>query len=232
MNRKTISFILLSIVSVAPVFFFSCKKESAPSDGVYVTPAPECDTSEAMLNEWYFYKTGSYWTYIDSAMGLYDSIYVYDHEEYSFVHASWIYKTYSTFHDEFFNWRTPAESGRRFCITSPDCRCQGVKKSRFGTGGYFTTAYQFIYPIIAGERYYVYSTSIASNYLTCLEIIPSMTVSGVEYHDVVKWELPSDPTAHGWKTIQYVAKNVGIIRSEWPSIGRRWDLRSYRVYQN
>lgn len=232
MNRRTILLLLLFMFAIAPVLIFSCKKEGEKGDGVYVTPPVPCDSSTAEFNEWFFFKTGSYWTYIDSAMGLYDSIYVFDYEEYPSPYPFWRYRTYSTFHSEVFSWNASPISGKRTCVSAPHCTCFYIRKIRFGTGNYTTGAFQFIYPMLIGERVDEYSPRIQNNFLELTEIIPSMTVNGVEYNNVVKFELLSDPTAHRWKSIQYVVRNVGIIRMEWPEIDRRWDLRSYQVFQN
>lgn len=234
MKRNLVVVHLIFICLSSLLFFVSCSKDGS-SSGVTVTlPEPTyCDTSGSELDAWYFFKTGSYWKYRDTLTGIHDSIYVIDHEYFDTDDVSnWTFVAYSTFHDEYYRWNTPAGGHPKSCTTNPDCYCPIIVKKRFNSGGSYWIRNAFVYPVNEGEQCQVLYYSNYDNFSRCTEIIPTMVLNGVEYHNVAKWELPQDPLVYGWPTVHYTVKNVGIICYEWPSIGRRWELLSYQVFQN
>ncbi len=197
----------------------SCKRDNGPAPEPYFVPTPQ------KINDYTFFKMGSWWVYHDSANNLYDTVKVTTVNQgidtfrrdgrVEFYYDWFIFNTFSTYtgynYKYFYGgdwgpltWRVKSKpgdwDGQTFCF--------------------------FDFPI--GTKRAPYTQN---GIVTFLDTASTMIIDSKQFSSVYQFEDTENSTEGKKKTNFYFAKNVGIIKKVIDN-STVWKLVDYHVTQN
>jgi hypothetical protein len=225
-----IKFLLhLLFLSLLCVGLSTCKHEP-PKD------ICEYDASLEEMKKWYFFKTGSYWIYEEVNSGARDTVTVYFDEEGISPGGFdyWTMNTYSSYYDYDFNYRFN-DSYTVNCLSSRNCQCKKVNRSKVRPGDFVGDENLFLYPIILGNYNYL-GTGGSS---TVIEVFDTISIGEMEFQNVNCWFADNCLTENinpinwddGVPAKFYFAQEVGIVRKEVLEYIQDWQLVEFQTYK-
>jgi hypothetical protein len=183
---------------------------------------------------WYFFKTGSYWIYEEVNSGARDTVTVYFDEEgvSSGGFDFWTMKTYSTYYDYDFNYRFN-DSYTVNCLTSRNCQCKKVNRSKVRPGDFVADEDIFAYPIIIGN----YLNLLGSGQSVVETKMDSMVIGTNTFFDLSLWSASNcltekiDPISWDDGAIAKFtfSKGIWIIQKEIPEYNQIWQLTEFTI---
>ncbi len=179
------------------------------------------------MKDWMYFKTGSYWIYEEEMTGAIDTITVWEDWEgvAQDVNDAFYSYTLSSFDGYFYRY-TYNSSFSIHCLSTPECDCEKVERSKSRPGDFVGAEKNLIFPVILGNYSYP-STGITS----VSEIIDGYEVVSGDTASVAVFDVEEDSSEAGQNTVYYLSKGIGIVRRELEGDGLIWNLTEYNVIQ-
>ena len=234
---KTTRFVLLGL---ALLLLAQCdRKTDAPAPAVIVLPPG--------LKALALFRNGTYWVYRNQQTGALDSVAVSGFENDT-VDVEDLRPPYKLLYrqEEFRYLTTSSLTGQRlryealvFCIGrayDPAGTCHNVKRWALApAGGDGGVADYLLYRPLPGARTSSPYSGAVSSETTVVETLPTLTVQGVAYRDVVHMRVSNNGTEVPWgaNADYFIAPGAGLVRRE-TNLGNppvRWDLVRKRIVQ-
>ncbi len=206
------------------VVLATCKHEPPPE------PPKVCqyDSSIEEMKKWYYFKTGTQWIYQEQTTGELDTVTVYDHADGSDWFDFYEFHTYGGWLVNY--WHDPSWSFP--CLTTNECSCHKVFRSRGKPGNYVGEASLFIYPHILNNYAGLYGEAGEFGQKTVLiGIRDSIILNDSTYFQIATWEASSDASESHDSTEYSIAKNIGIVQQRILETNKDWCLISYSIIQ-
>jgi hypothetical protein len=182
------------------------------------------------MQDWYYFKTGTYWVYQEKYSGRIDTISVY--EDFAGVNYSYwfVFEARSSLDQFRYTYRVDSTFSRS-CRNVPDCTCHKVFRTKWRPEdtNWIGENEPFVYPhyvdnyIAQANNYYATSRMI--------KFLSKMRFEGQSFHDVVQWDVNLDDSEGDAHTSYIVARNVGIIEKINYDLNEDWRLIDYFVIQ-
>lgn len=141
-------------------------------------------------------------------------------------------KTYSTYYDYDFIYRFN-DSYSVNCLTSRNCQCKKVSRTKVRPGDFVGEESMFLYPHILSN----YNNLVAGGVSTLYEIEDSVEIDTIAFGNVTKWfastSITEDVNHVNWNDAVpayfFISYQIGIIRKEIPLYNQAWNLVEYNV---
>jgi hypothetical protein len=217
-------------ISLLCLFFLlllvCCKHEPPPKICQY-------DSSVEEMKKWYYFKTGTWWVYQEQNTGDYDTVTVFDHEEglsqggYDFFNY-YVHHSHDGFDvNYYFN-----SSYSIHCLSTSECTCHKVLRSRYEPGNFVGDGWIFLYPLIEGNYSYLISSdgleggkTLMSNFADTLSLFEN------NYTHVAHWIVDLDGSMGDIPGEYDIAENFGIIKAKYPELNEIWELKESFIIQ-
>jgi hypothetical protein len=209
-SRSALIFILFSL----SIIFQNCGEP----DDVYESVKPH-------YYDWGGFKSGTWWVYEEKSLGIYDTINIYEH-----------FRGYSQIKD-------PSNHFLEV-IDSYFASSRGIDSGRFhmasyGSGILMIHKYDDLGehsrlccivrpPPVQGD---VLGYSHPGQFVLFDTIYSTYKIGNLEFHNVVRANDNFNYFYLGTSTLIYQAKNIGIIRKEFPEFNQVWNLVDYHIIQ-
>jgi hypothetical protein len=200
------------------VVLATCKHEPPPE------PPKVCqyDSSIEEMKKWYYFKTGTQWIYQEQTTGELDTVTVYDHADGSDWLDFYEFHTYGGWLVNY--WHDPSWSFP--CLTTNECTCHKVFRSRFKPGNFVGESYMFLFPVILHN--YTYSDG---GICQITEMYNEYPLNSNIYYDVAEWDMEEDNSEENAHMKYWVSKNFGVIQIENIDLGTKWSLINSNIIQ-
>jgi hypothetical protein len=225
-----IKFLLhLLFLSLLCVGLSRCKHEPPPE------PPAVCqyDSSIEEMKKWYYFKTGTWWVYQEQNTGAFDTITVY--HDWAGINTDGFegFEWFATSsYDDSFLFYTFNTSFTIHCLTHENCQCHKLDRERAQIGNYIGSGQIFLYPLIEGNYSYLISGNGQTGGQTQLaEVTDSKIIGGVEFIDVIQWQVYPDGSENDETSVYFLAKFNGIIRHEILEQNQVWNLIDSNIIQ-
>lgn len=224
-------FLVLVLVYVSILFVFSsCEKEREETGHVNYVECVDPAQSIHDMQDWYYFKTGTYWVYQEKYSGRIDTITVY--EDFAGVNYSyWFYFRCVSSLDGFRNTYWVDSTYSRSCLNAPDCICHRVYRSKWRPedANYIGESVPFAYGHYYGNFVAQPNVIEGLSYLTTF--YNKLNFENQNFKEVVTWDVHGDSSENDTHVEYLVARNVGIIEKINYDLNEDWRLIDYFVIQ-
>ncbi len=217
----------IAFLAIFSTFLFTTCKKDPPT----VQPSGPAYTHQD-LTAYSFFKTGTYWIYKDSASLIEDSVYVYWDTAYSYYQNNGIQKegnymyydcrTHSAYYSSNYYYRI---SLGNYDINNGGV---GVERNQTGSTGLNGNSYLMGDRFLDGAFLTLYTGEGTTYYKSFYD---SLSISGIVYHNTVKFYDTKNTTENRSRTNFYMSKNIGITRKEILDSNKVWNLVRYHIIQ-
>ncbi len=213
--------IFLAFLTTA-IYLSSC----GPSDEiVYIKIDPE-------LLAWGSFKEGTYWIYKEENTGATDSVYVYKHEKSygeSDRGSKKVKTTYEVFYSSFFTSNKDIDT-LYYDIGTFSSDIHLARKSIIKNGPLLSC--NIVPPPFPNFFFEGYTVWVSSSQKTVFDsIYPIYQLGELEFSNVIRANNNENYAYNGTPTLLYSARNVGMIRKEFPEYNEIWNLIRYNIVQ-
>jgi len=221
---------------VSYLFFSSCKKEGEETGHVNYVECIDPAQSIHDMQDWYYFKTGTYWVYQEKYSGRIDTITVY--EDFAGVNYSyWFYFRCVSSLDGFRNTYWVDSTYSTNCLAHPECHCHRVYRSKWRPedSNWVGESGLFVFPSYVGN----FNNVSHSDYhavpnigkSTLSNLFNKLNFQNNYFIEVIQWEVDIDRSEQNDRTEYFIAKNVGIIEKINYDLNEDWRLIDYFVIQ-
>lgn len=204
----------------------NCRHEPPPEP----TPLCQYDSSIEEMKKWYYFEEGTQWIYQELTTGELDTATVYDSNEgdawfdYYVIHSkgNWIVNYYFD------------TSWSIYCLTSKQCTCHKIFRSRYRPGEVVGEGGIFVYPNIVGNYNNIVgfpNGQLTSGTTTLTNIDMQFVIGSDTIEEVIRWDVTSDQSISGWPANYQIGKHLGILKMEFPHTNEEWNLLEYQITQ-
>ena len=206
-----------------------CKKDPQKE------PAAICqyDSSVEGMKEWYYYKTGTWWVYQEQTTRELDTIIVY--YDWAGTNSSGTvgFEWYCRSSYDDFNYKYRFNSSYSIhCLSTEECTCHKVDRSKTRPGNFVGSGKIFLYPMIEGNYSYLLSSNATQGgQTTLITLSDSISILGKTYYDVARWRVFPDTSEDDQTMIYVIAKNYGIVQKKNLTQNTDWILIDSGIIQ-
>jgi len=217
--------------------FSSCEKEREETGHINYVECLDPAQSIHDMQDWYYFKTGTYWVYQEKFSGQIDTITVY--EDFAGVNNRyWFYfRTVSSL-DGYKSTYWVDSIFSKNCLAHPECQCHQVFRSKSSSedNNWVGESSIFVYPhYLLNFNYvfaaYTFGVDPVGGHTTLTHLFHRLRFENNPYTDVVQWDVDIDNSENDKRTSYFVAKNVGIIEKINYDLNEDWRLIDYFVIQ-
>jgi hypothetical protein len=224
-------FLVLVFAYVCILFVFSsCKKEGEETGHVNYVECIDPAQSIHDMQDWYYFKTGTYWVYQEKYSGRIDTITVY--EDFAGVNYSyWFYFRCVSSLDGFRNTYWVDSTYSTNCLAHPECQCHRVYRSKWRPEdtNWVGELGVFVYPHYIEN--FNFPSGLHNGKTTLTQIYGHLAFQKNYYSDVIEWKVDVDDSEDDARVNYVIAKGVGIIQKINFDLREDWRLIDYFVIQ-
>ena len=231
-------FLVLVLVYVSILFVFSsCEKEREETGHVNYVECVDPAQSIHDMQDWYYFKTGTYWVYQEKYSGRIDTITVY--EDFAGVNYSYwfVFEARSSLDQFRYTYRADSTYST-YCLAHPECQCHRVYRSKWRPEdtNWVGESQIFVFPHYVGNfnnvsASYNFGVDPINGHTSLTQIFHKLKFENNPYSDVVQWDVDIDNSEDDKRTSYFIAKNVGIIEKINYDLNEDWRLIDYFVIQ-
>lgn len=182
------------------------------------------------MKKWYYFKEGTQWIYQEVTTGELDTATVFNSIDgdtwfdFYVLHSKgdWIVNYYFD------------TSWSIYCLTSKECNCHKVFRSRGKPGNYVGEGGIFVYPNIVGNYNNIVgfpNGQITGGTTTLAAADLEFITANDTLNEVIRWEVSTDQSMHGWSSAYEIAIHIGIVRMAFPHFEEDWKLIEFSIIQ-
>jgi len=198
---------------------------------VFAFPLSSCGPDEPIYRQvrqehkdWGAFKEGTWWVYEEENLGIRDSIYI-------FRYQAQFNKTEVTNHREesilsYFSSSLNVNEG----VFGVAYASSGVQMGALAQNGgeHILRCYLVVPPPVQGDWI---RTGSPTQHTIFDTIYPALQIRDNEFTNVVRANNNMNLFYNGTPTLIYSAKNIGIVRKEFPEYNQVWNLVKYNIVQ-
>jgi hypothetical protein len=225
MKKINKTFLVIALLTAALFGNCKCKKDPDPKPAEPIVPLED-------LTAYSYFKKGTYWIYKDSTTGVEDSMYVYSDTSYSYYQNNGIQKegNYMYYdcraHSYYSGYNYYYRISMGYYGTSTSGNVVGVERTK--TNPSVGSTYLMSNLFADGSFIHLYTSS---GIVYFKEKWPTFNVLGNNFSNTVKFFDSKNPSEFNSPTNFYIAKNIGIVRSEKLDSNKVWNIVRYHINQ-
>jgi hypothetical protein len=197
-----------------PFILYNCKD-----------PEPYYDHVSQELKDWGAFKPGTWWVYEEQNSEIKDSVFVYSQEVLTLPHLS----LKNNFKEEIKSYIVGTNHNDTFflrVITSNDAVKLQTFREKYRE--HSSSCYLVAPPPIKG---YAISNGPVGQFVIFDTIYSKYRPGDLQFNNVVRANDNMNLAFNWTPTLIYSAKNIGIVRKEFPAFNQIWNLVDYHIVQ-
>ncbi len=179
------------------------------------------------LKEWGLYQKGTWWVYEEENTKVIDSFWV-DSVGISFFKIKEFDKNKWEQLFTFIKSKNNSNKDIKLSLgglssSIVDLTTKNIINKEFGSDCIIVSI-----PFIKGERF---STGDAFKWTEMDTIYDTLKINNLTFKNVIRANDNGNPAFFGQKTLFYTARNIGIVRKEFPDVNQIWNLVRFNIIQ-